>query len=66
MYVLPPKVMNKVRNSLTSRFSGLHASLSPNAAALLVLDEQHVPTLNVIQYSKLINPDTMSDSQSSL
>ncbi len=50
---------------LILRFSGLHAALSPNVAALLVLDDQHIPTLNVMQYLKLMSPDAMTDSQSS-
>ena len=49
--------------SLTSPILGLHATLSPNAAALFVLDEEHMPALDVLQYLKVTDPDAMSNSE---
>ena len=45
---------------------GLHATLSPNAAATFALSEHHAATLNVLQYSNLTSPSGMSEMNDSV
>lgn len=54
-------ISRRSMQDLTLLYSGLHASLSPNVAAMLVLDDQHLPTLNVMQYLKIMNHDALTD-----